>query len=248
MQDSLIILFTTFIATGLSAMSGGGASMINLPVFMGLGIPFALASATQKLSSTFWLLPSAYNYLKDRKVDWKFLFLFSLVGLLGAYLGLLVVLELDQRIAEILVGALILLLVFYTFIKKDLGLQEKTVHSRLRQFMAYPFAILMGFYESIFGAGNGIIFTIVSFHTKGFDFTDALGSYFAVAFLWVFFATAYLIAMGYYDVNVMIPAVIGSVLGGFIGSRYAKYKGNRFIKNAFMIIGGILGVKLLLGW
>lgn len=33
-MDSLIILITTFIATVPNSMSGGGASIINLPVFL----------------------------------------------------------------------------------------------------------------------------------------------------------------------------------------------------------------------
>jgi len=45
----------------------------------------------------------------------------------------------------------------------------------------------------------------------------------------------------------MIFATIGSISGGFIGSRFAKNKGNKFIKILFMIIGGVLGIKLLFG-
>ena len=45
----------------------------------------------------------------------------------------------------------------------------------------------------------------------------------------------------------IIPAIIGSVIGGFIGSKYAKYKGDRFIKLMFVTVGGFLGFKLLFG-
>ncbi|MFH0770105.1 MAG: hypothetical protein V1926_01875 [Candidatus Peregrinibacteria bacterium] len=38
----LAIFCVTLFATFLSAMSGGGASTINLPVFLLLGIPFPL--------------------------------------------------------------------------------------------------------------------------------------------------------------------------------------------------------------
>ena len=89
---------------------------------------------------------------------------------------------------------------------------------------------------------------VVTFYTKGFDFIDALGYYFSVAFFWVVFAAVLLINKGYFDLNFMVPAVIGSTVGGYVGSKYAKYKGNKFIKLVFMIIGGILGFKLILGW
>ena len=45
----------------------------------------------------------------------------------------------------------------------------------------------------------------------------------------------------------IIPAIIGSVIGGFIDSKYAKYKGDHFIKLMFVTVGGFLGFKLLFG-
>jgi uncharacterized protein len=65
--------------------------------------------------------------------------------------------------------------------------------------------------------------------------------------LWVVFAAFLLIEKGYYDLYLTVPAVIGSTIGGYVGSKYAKYKGNKFVKLMFMIVGGILGVKLVLG-
>lgn len=247
MLEFSIILITTFIATALSSMSGGGASVINIPVFLWLGIPFPVATATQKVSSAFWVLPASYNFLKGRKVDWKFLTIFAIVGLVGVYLGVLLILNTNQRILELAVGFLILGLVLYTYFKKDVGLREQKVYPKARQSLSYVFALVLGFYESIFGSGNGIMFAITTFHTKGFDFIDALGYYFSVAFPWVVFAAGLLIYRGYFSWSVMIPAIIGSLIGGYIGSKFARYKGNRFIKLMFVTIGGILGLKLVLG-
>ena len=248
MINSVIIFFTAFVATALSSMSGGGASAIIIPVMLWLGIPFPLATAAQKVSSTFWVLPASYNYLKDRKVDWFFLTIFSIIGLVGVYFGVNFVLHTSQRLIQIIVGVIILSLVTYTYFKKDIGLSETKVYSKPRRVISYVFALILGFYESFFGAGNGILFAIISLKTRGFDFADALGYYFSVAFLWVAFAAGLLIAKGYFSLAVMLPTVAGSLIGGYVGSKYAKYKGNRFIKLMFVFIGGLLGFKLLVGF
>lgn len=242
-----IIFFTTLVATFLSALSGGGASIINLPVFLSLGMSFPLATAVQKISSAFWVLPAAYNYLHDRKVAWAFLILFSLLGLVGVYVGVLFVLAVPQRTLELIVGVIILALVTYTYFKKDLGMGATKVYPKMRQMLAYPGALLMGFYESIFGAGNGILFVIIGFFTRGFDFVAALGYYFAAAFLWCVFAAALFIQKGYFDLPVMVAAVAGSLIGAWLGSKLGKLKGNSFIRLVFLIVGLVLGVKLLLG-
>ncbi len=248
MIEALILFFTALVATALSSMSGGGASVINVPVMLWLGIPFPLAISTQKVSSAFWVLPAAYNYLKGRLIDWRFLLVFSSLGLIGSYMGVLIVIKTDQRIMEIVVGILILALVVYTYSHKDVGLVEDKTYSLFRQVLVYPFALVLGFYESIFGSGNGILMAIITFYTKGFDFINALGYYFAAAFTWVVFAAGLLIAQGYFSWSVMIPVVCGSLIGGYVGSRYARYKGNKFIKIVFGLFGSLLAIKLLFGF
>ena len=247
MLDFLIILITAFISTALSSMSGGGASVINIPVLLWLGVSFPIATVSQKISSAFWVLPASFNYLKGRKVDWLFLITFGLVGLVGVYAGVQFIVSVNPRMLEIVIGVLILLLVTYTFFKKDVGLSEQKIYSKARQTLAYVFALILGFYESIFGAGNGIMFAMTTFYTRGFDFMDALGYYFSVAFPWVVFASFLLIRKGFFDFSIAIPIVIGSLIGGYVGSKYAKYKGNKFIKTMFVVVGSLLGVKLLLG-
>jgi len=247
MSHFLIILVTSFIATALSSMSGGGASMINIPVMLALGIPFPLATAAQKTSSMFWVLPASSNYLKGRKIDWKFLIGFSAVGLVGVYLGTLVVLAINQRVAGVIIGLLILSLVAYVLFNKNVGLAKTKVYSKLRQRVAYVFALVLGFYESFFGSGNGILFSIVTFQTRGFDFIDALGYYYSVAFLWEILAVIVFVSKGYFSWTVMVPVVVGSLIGGYVGSRYGRYKGNKFIKIMFAVIGTVLGIKLLFG-
>ena len=245
--EFIIILLTTFIATLLSSMSGGGASVINIPVFLSLGISFPLAMLMQKISSAFWVLPAAYNYLKGKTIDWIFLILFSFIGLIGCYFGVIFVLSLNKRVFEIIIGIIIIALVLQTYYQKDLGIKEIEVKSKFINLLAYPAALVLGFYESLFGSGNGIMLAIVTFYTKGFDFIKALGYYYAIAFPWVVFTACLFIVRGYFDINLIIPSVIGSVTGGYLGSKYARYKGNYFIKIVFVIFGGVLGVKLLLG-
>jgi uncharacterized membrane protein YfcA len=246
-MNLIIIFITTLFASVLSSMSGGGTAIITFPVFLAIGIPIPLALTMGSVNGMFWVLPASRNYLKGRKIDWEFLILFALIGLIGAYFSIKVIIGINQRIFEFIIGLLIIFLVGYTYTKKDLGLTEQKIYSKKRQALAYPFALLLGFYENLFGAGNAIAFSLVSFYTRGFDFIDALGHYYAVSFAWLVLGVGLLISKGYYNFNYMAAGVVGSVIGAYIGSSYSKYKGNKFIKTVFVIIGGILGLKLLLG-
>src|SRR5687768_2696106 len=96
-MELIWIFMAALIATAVSAMSGGGSSIIAVPIFLSMGISLPMAVAIQSISGAFWVLPSAYNYLKGRKVDWKFLLLFAGIGTIGSYFGALVITSFDQR-------------------------------------------------------------------------------------------------------------------------------------------------------
>ncbi len=246
-MNFLFIFFVTLASTFLSAMSGGGASTINLPVFLMLGIPFPLATSVQKCSSACWVLPAARNYLKNRKVDWMFIIVFSLLGLIGVLAAVSIIVGVDQAILKRVVGVLILVFVLHTYFKKDLGLHEEKNPSKARRIASYPMGLVLGFYEGIFGAGNAIAFSIWTMYTRGYDLLRAMGHYYAVSFSWTL-ATAILLAYkGVFDLWLTIPAILGGIVGGHLGSAFAVYKGNTFVKNVFVVIGGLLGLKLVIG-
>ena len=246
METLIIVFLSSLIATILSSMSGGGASIISLPIFLWAGISLPLSIAAHKICAVFWTPISAYNYLKDKKIDWSFMLLFAAIGLIGAYFGVQFVLTIDEGLLKPIIGVIIFSFAIYTYFKKDLGLKEKQIKSKVKRTISYIAALIMGFYESIIGSGNGIAFAALTFYTRGFDFISALGYYFAVAFFWVTFAAILYIQKGYFDFWIMLMAILGSVIGSYVGSKYAKYKGNKFIKILFITIGSVLGVKLIL--
>jgi uncharacterized membrane protein YfcA len=247
MLDSLILLAVTFLAVMISSMSGGGSTMITAPVMLSMGIPYPLVASTGSLTSAFWVIPAGYNYLKGRKVDWRFVAVFSLLGLAGAYLGFLTVMSIKPEIIKPVVGAIILALVAYTLLHKGFGEAAHAIRSRWQRKSAYFFAPLMGFYEIFFGAGNGVFFAALTAYTRGYDFIMALGCYYAVAFVWLVFSVGLFLGQGLFSWALFLPCVIGSVAGAYAGSRFARYKGNKFVKIVFVTVGGILGLKLLLG-
>lgn len=243
----IFIFIISFIATLLSSMSGGGASIIAIPGFLYMGIPFPLATAIQHVSASFWVLPAAKNYLPSKNIDWKFLVAFSMIGLIGAIIGIKFILHVSQRFFELLIGSVILFLVIFVYFKKEFGTKENKKTSRFKKILSYPFALLMGFYESIFGSGNGIFFSAMAIYLRGFVFRQALGYYYVIVFPWVVVSAILLMLAGFINIPFMISGLMGSTIGGYIGSQYAALKGNKFIKILFCLVGLILSIKLLAG-
>jgi uncharacterized membrane protein YfcA len=119
-----------------------------------------------KVASIFWLLPSSYNYLKGEKIDWRFLLSFALDGLVGVYLGVLIVLHLNQRILKAGVGIFITSLVIYMACKKDAGIKTSAVCSRKREPLAYGMALPMESMKGYWTRGMALLLAPSRFTPK----------------------------------------------------------------------------------
>lgn len=239
-----LITGVAFAATLLSSMSGGGSSMITTPVWLMLGFPLPVAIASNTVNGSVWTLVAARNYLRGHVIDWPLIGGLVACGMFGAIAGTEVIMHASADGVERLIGLIILSLVLFTYIRRDFGLEERS--PRLSRLMTSLAGFPLGFYEAFFGSGNGIFTSAVLCGARGFKLLQALGYYYVMAFLWCVLAATIYIRAGHWDLSLMIPAATGSLLGAQLGSRIGTRKGARFVKSLFIVVGAILGFKLLL--
>jgi uncharacterized membrane protein YfcA len=242
----IIVFSVAFLASLLSSMSGAGSAMLMTPVWLLLGYPLPVAIASNQLNGAAWTLIAARNYLKNVTVDWALIRIMILWGLAGAYVGTTIVRSADEHILQRVIGLIIIALVAVVAFNPGLGRTESEplLSRRLTGVLAFP----LGVYESFFGSGNGLFTSILLSKTRGVPLLTALGYYFLVSFFWNCFAVSIYSAAGFANSNLMVPSTAGSVLGAYIGSRIGRRKGYGLVRILFLILGGVLGVKLALGW
>lgn len=243
-QIVLFISVTAFVATLLSSMSGGGSSMITTPIYLMLGFPLPVAIATNDVSGAAWSMAAARNYLRGHKIDFKLVTGLLTFGFAGAFAGTQVIMRSKPENIERVIGVIIILLVIFTYTQRKFGLEEKP--PRANRLIASLLGIPLGFYEAFFGAGNGIFTSSALSATRGFRILEALGYYYVVASLWCTFAATIYISNGHWDLKLMIPSLVGSFIGGSIGSRIGRKQGAVFVKTISIIVGTVLGLKLII--
>lgn len=244
-ERELLVLLIAFGAALLGSMSGGSASALTTPAWLAMGVPLPTAVATDKLAGACWTLLGARNFLARRSVDWRLLAGMTVLGLAGAWFGALVTVKLDPELLKRVVGGAILLLVVVLLLRPRLGAMPGPV--RLSRPATGIFALPLGFYEGMLGAGNSLVATLLLCWGRGHDLIGALGHYYVLAFSWCALAAASYIGHGYADVALMVPATAGSCAGGYLGSRIASERGTGFVRGLFVVVGSALGLKLLLG-
>lgn len=249
MIDQLILLAASLAANFLSALSGGGAGLIQFPILIFLGLPFGVALATHKVASVALGLGATLRHLKTSHLERRFSLLILGAGLPGVVLGALVILHVPERAATLALGGLTLGLGVYSIFSPRLGMEHAPRHRHgagLGAGIAGLFAI--GVLNGSITSGTGLFLTIWLIRWFGLDYTRAVAYTLVLCGLvWNGVGALVLGTVGTVAWGWMPALLAGSIVGGYLGSHFAIMKGNLWIKRAFETVTILIGLKLIAG-
>lgn len=247
MAEQLLIFIISLIANLFSALSGGGAGLIQLPILIFLGLPFALALATHKVATIALGIGATARHLKDNKIERNFALLMIVSGIPGVIIGASFILQVPDHIARTALGLLTMGLGLYSFFSPGLG-QHYTIKNR--HFKGYLIGGLVLFFIGILNgsltSGTGLFVTLWLIRWFGFDYKLAVA--YTLVFVGLFWNTSGAITLGLLgDIYwLWIPALLlGSFIGGYLGAHLSIIKGNRVIKRSFEVVTLLIGLKLV---
>lgn len=247
--DQFILFLVSLVANTFSAFSGGGAGLIQFPVLIFLGLSFGVALATHKVASVALGLGAAMRYIHSSHLERHFVVLLLCAGVPGVVLGGSVILLVPDRLAEIALGILTGGLGLYSIVKRSLGQEYQPVHRDNRgYFYGGLMLFVLGVLNGSLTSGTGLFVTIWLVLWFGMDYQRAVA--YTLIMVGLFWNGSGAITLGILgDIRWdWLPALLmGSLLGGFLGSHLALKHGNRWIKRAFEIVTLLISFKLIWG-
>jgi uncharacterized membrane protein YfcA len=247
--DQIILLVASLAANSLSALSGGGAGLIQFPILIFLGLPFGIALATHKVASVALGLGATFRHLKASHLERRFSLVILGAGLPGVVLGALTILHIPERAATLALGCLTLGLGLYSVFKPRLGMDyaPRNQHGAgLGIGMAGLFGV--GFLNGSIASGTGLFLTIWLIRWFGLDYTRAVAyTLILCGLIWNGTGALVLGVVGTVAWSWMPALLVGSIVGGYLGSHFAIMKGNLWIKRAFETVTILIGLRLVFG-
>ena len=249
MFEQILVFIISLIANIFSALSGGGAGLIQLPVLIFLGLPFGVAVATHKVATVALGIGATIRHLKESHLERQFALFIVATGLPGVILGASFILQVPDRIAEIALGILTLGLSFYSFFSPQLGQTHQPAHRDNRGYLLGGIALFnIGILNGSLTSGTGLFVTLWLVKWFGLDYKRAVA--YTLVLVGLFWNGAGAITLGILGEIywLWIPALLlGSVLGGYLGAHLAIVKGNKLIKRSFEVVTLLVGLKLVIG-
>ena len=245
--DQFVLFLASFVANWFSALSGGGAGLIQFPMLIFLGLPFGVALATHKVASVALGLGATVRHWRESHLERRFSLIILGAGLPGVILGANTILRIPAYYAQLALGLLTMGLGLYSVFKPRLGMEHAP---RNREGRALAGGVLglfvVGFLNGSITSGTGLFLTMWLIRHFGLDYKRAVAYTLVLCGLvWNGIGAVVLGLIGTIAWDWMPALLAGSLIGGYAGSHYALKKGNQWIKRAFEIVTILIGLKLV---
>ena len=241
-----IICPLVFLAGFIDAIAGGGG-VISLPAYLFAGLPVHFAAGCNKFSASLGTIIAAKKYFNSGKINLK-ISLFSAIGsVFGASIGTSVALHIDENILKILLLLALPLVALFLVTQKSFGKEPHLKqYSPVKQaVISVVIGLVVGTYDGLIGPGTGTFLILAFSALLGLELVTASGC------AKVSNLASNLTSMVIFTLNgkviflIAIPAAIFSMLGGYIGARFAIQGGSKSVKYVIFLVLGILFIKTI---
>ncbi len=238
-MDLIVLFIVSLFANLLSSLAGGGAGLVQLPILLFLGQPFAQALATHKVATIFLGLGATSKHLKSGLLQAKLCWQLALCGLLGVIPGALFITFVPERLATLALGLLTLGLAIYSMSQKDLGLESRSIAPR-RKHMAFLGLGMLWFIALLNGSlssGTGLMVTLWLVRFYGLSYKQAIAhTLVMVGLLWNGLGGLTLGLAGNINWQWLPILVVASFMGGWLGAKLGHRASNKLLKRLFELV------------
>jgi len=239
-----IIFFVGLIASAYGTLIGAG-NLLVIPLLVFLGYPIHQALAVNRVGTMGLTLSGYYEFKKKGLVNHKVAIFMAFFVSIGAFIGTKLVIQFDALILEKLVGVIILLMLAFMLLNKDLGIKVKKI-GKNNFIVGGILGLFLGIYMGFIGLAAGtllIYFVVIIFgqtllqSAATIKIPGFVSSLISVIVFW--FA-------GFIVWNVAIVLFISMLIGSYFGAHYSDRIGNIWLRRLFIFISSVMAIMLLL--
>lgn len=242
------MFLASLVANLLSALAGGGAGLVQLPVLILLGLSFPLALATHKVASVALGIGATLRHWRERSLNPRLAAFILACGLPGVVLGARVVLALPPKLCTLLLGLLTIGLGLYSIAKPTLGLvAESRKLNGSRWVIGGLVLFAIGVLNGSLTSGTGLFVTLWLVRWFGLDYGRAVAyTLILVGLFWNGTGAITLGQRGQIAWTWLPMLLAGSIAGGYLGAHLAIAKGSQLVKRSFEVLSLLMGSALLI--
>ena len=244
--EVVLILGVGLVAGAVNTLAGGG-SLLSLPILIFLGLPPAVANATNRVAIFSQNVFGVAGFRSKGIAEFKYSFWLGISALFGAIIGAKLAVDIKGEVFNRILAVVMIFVVFLTISGKGKPTKKATENtSRTSHIIGGITFFFIGIYGGFIQAGVGflIIGALTAIH--GFSLVKTNSIKMFVVLIYTVAALAVFIYEG--KVNWLYGGVlaVGNSTGAWFASRWSVDKGDKVIKIVLAIAVTALAIKLWL--
>jgi len=235
----------SFLASIVGGMVGG-SFLLTIPLLIFIGLePHYVIGITRVFMVAMGL--SFINYQKNGHLDIKSIKPHLILFLIGTIVGSLWVIEINETLLQVIIGALMIIVSIFLIINKKFGLKPIKIKKIKKKHVALSLVLflILGVYEGFYAAASSVIVIMMLTSLLKKDFKESVGAGRFFDFSAGIIATIIFASKGLIDFKIAIPLSLLSFAGAWVGSHITIKKDIKFVRYALIVLSIVFAIKLL---
>ena len=244
-MELLIVTLASLLAGFVDSIVGGGGLILVPTLFAVFPTTHpATLFGINKGASVWGTAVATVQYAKRVDMRWGALLPAAGVGFAGSLAGAWLVTLVDSSFLHKGLPFVLLAVLIYTLVKKDLGYTHAPRFTGTAETLAAcSIGLVLGFYDGFFGPGTGSFFVFLFVRWLGYDFLNASASAKLLNTATNLAALGLFAYKGHVWWHYALTMAVANVVGSLLGTRMAFQLGSRFIRVVFMVVVSALILK-----
>ena len=233
----LMVIGAGLLAGFINTLAGSG-SLVSLPLLIFLGLDPSTANGTNRIAILLQNIVGVGSFHKEKQIEWKTDIRFAFPALLGAIIGSLIAVEIDEDIMGKVIGIVMILMLVVILLNPKKLLKDNKEISSEKLWLKYIVLFFVGIYGGFIQAGVGIFILLGIAYTTGINLVRANAVKLLIILLYTPIALAIFIYYGQVNWKYGLILAVGNMIGAFLGTKVAIKQGPKFIR--WVLIGIII--------
>ena len=242
--EIMTLLFAVAILAGFIDAIAGGGGLLTIPALLWVGLPPAIALATNKLQACGGSFFASVYFIRKGLVSIKQMKLAIGCAFIGSAFGTIAVQSIDASILQLVLPFLILAIGGYFLFSKQVGDEDRQQLLGTTAF-AFTAALTVGFYDGFFGPGTGSFFALAFVSLAGYGLAKATAHAKVLNFATNISSLLFFALGGKVFWSLGLIMLLGQAIGATLGSRLVLSKGVTIIKPLIVTMSIVMSIKLL---
>ena len=244
-MELLIVSLASLLAGFVDSIVGGGGLILVPALFATFPAAHpATLFGTNKGASVWGTAFATWQFSRRVEMRWAALLPAAGAGFVAAFAGAWLVTVVSPDFLRKVLPAVLLLVLIYTLLKKELGRTHAPRFSGSKEkLLAAVIGAVIGFYDGFFGPGTGSFLVFLFVRLLGYDFLSASASAKLINTATNVAALILFVGKGHIWWHFVVVMALANVVGSLLGTRLALKHGTGFVRVVFIGVVSALILK-----